>query len=788
MVSFTSCSIPDNPTLRSHVLNTVIVVPLLSHLGKRRSSDDGKTMTYSDESFKTLFKSLSDINLERELPFQKKKIIDKEVTLIIPNANLTPPGDWRYDDTPLKSHDWSLGCQRLQFVDGKRSLQSLDRLKAFSSNDHETRSSQYGEFTDLYPSRGTSAVIGVLNVKDCTCLEDLRKAEDELDAWLQKYTPILYAQKYWEEAFDSPMAPKYFVDKRMFVFDSFEDGNNIDLSMTRLKPGELIAFPPTDNMDLHLNVVVNDLAVSTFVNLERRVKVLDKLGFESTEGTTKGKNDKNSSSASRIGDIADIVGPNSNLNDLSLDEDDMELIAGTGTKSVEGASVTSAKSNKGGGKKALPGLRGLAANAVKALNKGGSSDVVQDIYESLPPIEHELQTPIDEGFDEAVLTSKDIETIFRRNAARREKHAADFALQAGSVMDAYDRYTKAAEASKHSHDPLWYAAALEGIATCFVAMADTGGHGADTYLENNFQYPDEVMMAALTFLPNAEETKLDKSKTAMPRAILALLEEAADIYSRNIKLASLYSELLLKMAWYSAELESLHNLCRWGDGFSGLEDTDGYTMIASVNGTQKRWELTSVHKIDLETLRKRGRVDPTLSLNSALLCQRFVAFLHQACANGGLDTYTRAYVATRCVKLCLKGVRMPHWGNSNKIPPLRETLPRKAAFFSAVAAESMTQCMTQNSSTSAEAFWVAAVHLYAKNFNQFDGSNIYAWACLRATILHALSSYGGAESSEKGESLLHSYHKTHHIFIHVLIICVSTNYFVSSRITVSPIG
>jgi hypothetical protein len=767
MVPFTSSSIPDNPTLRSHALNTVIVVPLLSAQSER-SSNAGKT--YSDESFETLFKSLSDINLERELPLKKKKVNDKEVTLIIPNANLTPPGDWRYDDTPLKSHDWSLGCQRLLFADGKRSIQSLDRLKSFAYNDQETRSSQYGEFIDLYPSRGTSAVIGVLNVKDCNSLADLRKAEDELDAWLQKYTPLLYAQKYWEEAFDSPMAPKHFIDKRMFVFDSFEEGNNIDLSLTRLKPGELIAFPPTDNMDLHLNVVINDLAVSTFVNLERRIKVLDKLGFEYVE-PPKGKNEKKSSSTSRIGDIADIVGPNSNLNDLSLDEDDIELIAGTGTKTVETTTETSGRSNKTPGKIALPGLRGFAANAVKALNKGGN-DLVQDIYASLPPIEHELQTPIDMSFDEAVLTSKDIETIFRRNAARREKHAADFALQAGSVMDAYDRYTKAAEASKLANDPLWYAAALEGLATCFVAMADTGGHGADIYLENNFQYPDDVMMAALTYLANSEDgkemTKLDKSKTAMPRAILALLEEAAGIYSRNIKLASIYSELLLKMAWYSAELESLHNLCRWGDGFSGLEDTDGYTMIASVNGTQKRWELTSVHKIDLETLRKRGKVDATLSLNSSLQCQRFVAYLHQACANGGLDTYTRAFVAIRCAKLCLKGVRLPHWGNSNKVGPMREILPRKAAYFSVVAAESMSQCITIKSATTAEAFWVAAAHLYAKNSNRSDGSNLYAWACLRATILHALSVYGGAESSEKGKSLIHLHPNIHYFLIHIL--------------------
>ena len=61
------------------------------------------------------------------------------------------------------------------------------------------------------------------------------------------------------------MAPKNFIQKRLFVFDSFEDGNLIDLSESKANPGELVAFPPTENMDLHLNVVVQDLAVSTFM-------------------------------------------------------------------------------------------------------------------------------------------------------------------------------------------------------------------------------------------------------------------------------------------------------------------------------------------------------------------------------------------------------------------------------------------------------------------------------------------------------------------------------------------
>jgi len=752
--SFTSSSIPLNPTLRTAALNTVIVIPLLSN-------DE----SYSNQSAQTLLNSLADINLERHTISPKGiKSNTKEVTLIIPNANLTPPGEWRYDDTPLQSHDWSLGCQCLCFVDGKRSIHARDRLKAFSSKD-QTRSSQYGEFVDLYPSRGIASIIGVLNAKDCKSVKDLHRAEEELESWMHKFTPILHAQKYWEEAFDSPMAPKHYVDKRLFVFDSFDEGNQIDLTKSKLKPGELVAFPPTENMDLHLNVVVNDLAVSMFMNLERRIRTLDELGLQS--GKVKVEKQP---SVSKIGDIADIVGPNSNLNALSLDEDDMELVVGTGPGAGTGESTSEAasKSDKGGGgKMALPGLGRLAANAVKALQKG--NNLVFDACAKLPPIEHELQTPIDFSFDEKDLTSKDIEALFKRNAARRAKHAADFALQAGCVMDAYARYTTAAEASKAAHDPLWYAAALEGIATTFIAMSDTGGHGADVYLENNFQYPEEVMLAALTSLGGGDEgkdiTKIDKSKTTMPRAVYALLEETEGIYGRNIKLASIHSEVILKMAWYTSELEGLHLRCRWGEGFTGLagnEETEEHAMITFISGTQKRWELTSVFKIDLDLLKKRGKLDPPISLHTATQCQRFTELLHRAVANGGLDAYTRASVAARCAKLCLKGVRAPDWSElQNRSKTQRQTFPRKAGFFTTIAAESMSQCKSNNAQICVKGFWAAASHLYSKDGNKFDGNSMYGWAALRSTILHAMSLYGGMSSSEKGKffskSIVHNY-------------------------------
>jgi len=715
-------------------------VPLLS--------ENKVDYNHSIRSFKTLFRSLGDINLERETHSNKDKSGAKDITLIIPNANLTPPGEWRYDDTPLQSHDWSVGCQRINFADGLQSINAKDRLKAFDKKKkNASNASHFGEFVDLIPSRGTAAIIGVLSVKDCQNEDDLHRAEVELKRWKERFTPILYAQKYWEEAFDSPMAPKHFVEKRLFVFDSFDEDNVIDLSKSKMRSGELVAFPPTENMDLHLNVVVNDLAVSIFMNLEKRIRVLDEMNDEKF-GVAAGKKDDDKPG---IGDVANLVSPDGTFDIPTASESEKDE---TGEEANQ---MNDQNPSPHGQNKGKINWRNMAANAVKALNKNHNT-LVDDAHESLPPIENELQTIIDTTFDETRLTAKDIANIFRRNEARRFKHSADLALMAGSAMDAYDRFARAAELLKRAYDPLWYAASLEGIATSFVAMADTGGHGADQYLEKNFQYPKQVMYAATSVLGSSEEgketSKVDRSKTTMPAAICALLEESSSILSRNVKLASIYSELLLKMAWYISELEGLHLRCLWGVGFSGGDDHDdaeGHAMTAAISGEQYRWKMTSVSKIDLEELQKRGKLDPILCTYTTEQCLRFSDIMHRCVSNGGLDAFSRACVAARCAKLCLFGVKVPSWvfTTSKKKSSERLRLPRKAAFFTVIAAESMSQCKLPDARISSAGYWAAATHLYANNGNKSGGNNSYAWANLRVSILHGLSVYGGSIASEK---------------------------------------
>ena len=987
--NYSTSSIPQNPTLRSSTFNTVVVVPLLStNIIQKRNNhnnnndDDDKIKinrnTHSYKSFQALFRSLADINYQEQQnnlhhhlgsssrhPTTQRKKQSKthktmnsnhnsaiaaihasqnpstDITIIIPNANLTPPSEFSYDDTPLKSHDWSIGSQRLCFVNGLESVQALDRFKSFSLHHHNSKNgrsrpkipSHYGHFVDLYPSRGVSAVIGVINVLDCQSSIDFEKAQEELQYWKEKFTPHLHYEKsFWgtggtdsdspketttqgtkkkndyimkditgldengnplpsysystediddcgeEDDYEkedemivhySPMAPKHYITQRLFIFDSFSE-QAIENKIITHTSKDVVAFPPlieNNIMNLHLNVVVNDLAMNIFMMMEKRIRVIDglmdcdyygddggdhheeiynkskknrinRLSVGSTSATThtnssgsyvnyndqNNKHDDNNRSnvgailslsfGSHDGEDGDKYGLNisaySNYDDIlkSESEDDFYYSTKGGGASITTSSTTTNNlndsdnvNNKARSSSSKMSLRNLAASAVKALTNTNQESRNNNDHElTLPPMEYELQTPLDTIMLQTDdITLKDVEYIKKRNAARREKYTADLALLAGSVMDAYDRYTSAAEKLKAVHDPLWYASALEGIATSFVAMSDSGGHGADQYLEQNFQYPEKVMEAALSISSSAaknknevyESTKVDKSKTTMPEAVTALLQEACDIMSRNIKLSSIYSELLLKMAWYICELEGLHLLCKWGEGFAGgdgREDAYGVETTSSISSQHIRWELTSVSKIDLDQLQKSGRLDPLLSINSVSQCRRFTEILHLTASNGGLDAYTRAVVGARCAQLCLKGVKVPKWCKNKAIDRSslqRHTFPRKAAYFSLLAAESMSQCKLIDSPTCAAGFWAASSHLYSKESNKFDDNSSYAWASLRATVLHGMSLYGGKVASEIG-MLLSCYGKKYRL-IHYLtsnnmyILFVrkpQTNYFI----------
>ena len=189
-----------------------------------------------------------------------------------------------------------------------------------------------------------------------------------------------------------------------------------------------------------------------------------------------------------------------------------------------------------------------------------------------------------------------------------------------------------------------------------MAMADTGGHGVDEYLENNFQLPDVIMALAIAqgVATGADlgdvkgrTMTVDRTKTTLPQAVTALVEEAMSVLCRHEALAPLHSGLLMKLAEYVREDEEGHLRCRWGEG--------GYCYGGDVNSERPpRWERTSVSKLDL-----RGtEVREILALDSIERGRKFTELLHRAASVGGLDDRSRADVAAACARACLIGTKV----------------------------------------------------------------------------------------------------------------------------------
>lgn len=469
------------------------------------------------------------------------------------------------------------------------------------------------DWIDLAPSRRTAAVVGILNLKDCTSLEDLHRAEEELHHWANRYATPPYEVTALGRNFDRDRPLE-----RLFVFDSFDDDcqRRIDLSQSHME-NSILAFPPVDGnddddpndtdaqqrlqmMDLHLNVVVNDLAVSIFRQLEDHIVASDAISAlnvavsqaaheppsnnlqasarlsltkfmagtglttdgatasatqsaitaanatsassSTTTGTT--QREEPVSAASRalsLSSIAGLVSPDSKLakespttNTKILARIPSGLDNTTATSAAMAAAAATSSNNNGtSGGVALSSAHqsssfqsSVAASANTNLQKANSSP--------------KLITPLDAFWERGGLSSRDVDAIRRRDVARREKWAGDLSLLAGSPLDAYERYVKAAELCKASGtpDPLWYASALEGCAASHIAMAEAGGYGVDEYLENNFQMPDEVMALARDDAAARRSTSNSAatSKQTLPEVVCALCEEALNITNRHEKL------------------------------------------------------------------------------------------------------------------------------------------------------------------------------------------------------------------------------------------------------------
>ena len=598
----TLSQVPGNPSFRSSAVNAVAVIPLLS--SDRNGQDD--PTTYSSKSYNDLMDALRRYN--------KQGSQEDEILLVVPNSNLTRPGDWRYDNTPLKNFHWSHGCQRLCAFDGRpyNSRMAHDRLM----NHGLTR-----DWIDLCPHRRTAALIGVLNVRDCPDMATLERAEQEWQQWAERFSTPPYEVTAHGRDFERDV-----VVQRLFVFDSFHETNKLDLSETSLGKF-VVAFPPADDehtqmMDLHMNVVINDLAVAIFQELERRIRESDAL----TRGPD-GQPLVPSAARSRF------------FQKVQLENDDGPLGA-SGNLTIGNISAVVSPENK---------LSSSASSSKKAERKASIVAKLQHMGSKGSNSEAQLLTPIDDFWDFSELSPKDAQEMLRREVGRREKFAGDLSLLAGSPMDAYERYMKAAELCKSTTpDPLWYASALEGCAAAHIAMAEAGGFNVDQYLENSFQLPDEFMACAI--VSAADKARQGTAKQTMSKVVAALCDEALNITSRHPRLACFRAELLLKLAWYSAEVEDAHVRCRWGLG----EGCYGGDTTGSVDA---RWEKASATQLNFLELRNRDG-DDVVAANTSQRCQKWSEHMHRAVSTGDLDDITRADVALRCAALCLKGLRV----------------------------------------------------------------------------------------------------------------------------------
>jgi len=168
----------------------------------------------------------------------------------------------------------------------------------------------------------------------------------------------------------------------------------------------------------------------------------------------------------------------------------------------------------------------------------------------------------------------------------------------------------------------------------------------DDYLENNFQLPEEIM--ALEKKEDASKRQTaGSSKQTLPEVVFALCEEALNILSRNEKLSHLFAELLLKLAYYSADESEAHLRCRWGEG-------EG--CYAGEQGDPPRWERTSVSKLTFEPL--KSKEGDMITINTHNRIRRVSELLTTAASVGSLDPATRVDVAVRSARMCLVGVKV----------------------------------------------------------------------------------------------------------------------------------
>lgn len=104
--------VPGTPSFRASAVNAIAVIPLLS--SDKYGEDDSST--FSSKSFRELLEALNRYNQANEIVTDP----GEDLLLVVPNSNLTRPGDWKYDNSPLKNCRYSNGCCVSQIIPRSR--------------------------------------------------------------------------------------------------------------------------------------------------------------------------------------------------------------------------------------------------------------------------------------------------------------------------------------------------------------------------------------------------------------------------------------------------------------------------------------------------------------------------------------------------------------------------------------------------------------------------------------------------------------------------------------------
>jgi len=655
----TSSSLHSNSTVR------VILQPLLC-----ATSDQQGTRQHKGQSDRNVFRLLD--ALDGGGAHEGRGGAVHRISV----PNLTRPGEWRYESTPLPNFSWEHG--------GHVSMELSPTLGRAPGN-----------LDELWGHRTAAALVGVVSCHDVRA--EIRRGGDpwrRVEQEMERSALRLQGDREWGDAINAqeedailrrnlrPNKNKPTLSslvRMIFVFDSFDypmDGDEWRFDPTAVPwrtvtHSDVVAFPPLsdDNkvLGMHLSVVMHNLAVNIFTMIEQQIRHIDATIYDAIE---------------------DAIGNTSTSELLRAAKSAANLTLGN-FKSVTSSTVTHYSA-------ILQTPIDLGYNSGPR-SGSGSGSVTSPRFPASPG-SHKLGT-----------LARNRISLRRRDAARRSKRGADLALLAGSPLDALQRYVASADMAKETADSVWYATCLQGQAAALCNMASFGGAEDRRYLDRNFG--TDGSSADRDATDEGERRGAAGAASRLSLSVFSLMEECIAILSRHRLLAPAYADSCLHVARYVAFEEAQHQRGRWGHD-PNIVDT---THVRS----------TCLSPADIER------------------CGRVLDHICRAVSAGGLGIGKRAELAAQAAEICLLGVV----SSEKSYTPM----PRKAAFYSLVAAEcaSLRPAATPSNDgalerlqrrTQIDCFWRAAAYLYGEKENRGPSTtaSVYGWASLRISVLHGL--------------------------------------------------